>query len=191
MLIDFRVDMTVRSKQIEPAVIVVVEKSIAPPYERNCCLRDAGLVTHVRKAGVAVVVVKHLVVIAEIGDKKADQPAVLVVARGDAHGGNLSPILVQREARHVAFVVERPVSFIDVEEVRLRVVPDHKVWFAVIIDVDEDCGETVVLVFVLNSGLYRDVAELEFSVLVFAIVVEQVVGLTLQATRAAVHRHPR
>ena len=51
------------------------------------------LVADVGEVGSSIVAEEHLVVVAEIGDKEVDQAIVLVVARSDAHRGNLAPIL--------------------------------------------------------------------------------------------------
>ena len=147
--------MPVHLEQVEPAVVVVVEEPVAPAHKRNCRLRHAGLVAHIGKARIAVVVIQHLVVVAEVRHEEIDQAVVLVVACGNAHRSDLAAILVQRKARDIALIVERAVTFIDVEKVRLRVVPHHEVRLAVIIDVDKDRGETVVLVLVFDASLLR------------------------------------
>ncbi len=86
-----------------------------------------AFVAHVGKAGVTVVVVEHLVVVAEVGDEEVDQAVVLVVAGGNAHGSDLASVCVQRETRQVAVVLKGSVALIDVEKVRLRVVAHHQV----------------------------------------------------------------
>ena len=68
MLVHLGIDVAVDLKQIEPAIVVVVEEAVAPAHKGNRSLRDARLVAHVGKAGVAVVVEEHLVVVAEVGD---------------------------------------------------------------------------------------------------------------------------
>ena len=68
VLIHLRIDVAVHFKQIEPAVIVVVEEPIAPADKGNRGLRNARLVTHVGEARVAVVVEQDFVVVAEVGD---------------------------------------------------------------------------------------------------------------------------
>ena len=113
--------------------------------------------------------------------KKIDQAIVFVVAGGDAHGGDLAAILVEREAGDVAVVFEGAVAFVDVEEVGFGVVADHEVGFAVGIDGDEEDGEAVELVLVFDAGLDGDVGEVAV-----AVVVEEMVGLAGKAARAAV-----
>ena len=96
---------------------------------------------------------QHLVVVAEVGDEEIDQAVVLVVAGGNAHGRDLAPVLVQREAGHIALVVEGAVALVDVEEIGLGVVAHHQVRLAVAVDVDKDGGEAVVAVLVFHAGL--------------------------------------
>ncbi len=116
--------MSVYFEQIEPAVVVVIDKSVAPAHKGNRCLRHAGLVAHIGKAGVAVIAVQHFVVVAEVRHKEVEQPVVLVVAYGDAHRSNLAPILVQRKPRDVTLIIEGAIALVDVKKVRFRVVSD-------------------------------------------------------------------
>ena len=131
VLVHLRVDVAVDHEQVEPAVVVVVEEAVAPADKGDGGLRDAGLVADVGETVVAVVVVEHLVVVAEVGDEKADLAVVLIVAGSDAHGGDLAAVFIQREAGDVALVVEGAVALVDVEEVGLGVVADQQVGFAV------------------------------------------------------------
>ena len=119
VLIDFWVDVTVDFEQVEPAVVVEIEEAVAPPDEGDGGLGYSGLVAHISKAGVAVVVIEDFVIVTEVGDVEADEAVVLVVAGGNAHGGDFAAILVEREAGNIALIVEGAVAFIDVEEVGL------------------------------------------------------------------------
>src|SRR5580658_3640019 len=98
MLIDLRVNVAVDHEQVEPTVVVVVEEPVAPSDKRNGRLRNTGLVTHIGKVGIAIVMEQHLVVVAEIGDEKIEQAVVLVVADGNSHRRYLAAIGIQREA---------------------------------------------------------------------------------------------
>ena len=61
---------------------------------------------------VAVVVEEHFIVVAEVGDEEIDETVVLVVARGNANGGEFEDIIVQREDRRVALVLEGAIAFL-------------------------------------------------------------------------------
>src|ERR1039457_2821149 len=95
--------------------------------------------------------IEHFVVVAKVGHKEVDEAIVLVVACSNAHRGNLAPILVQREPRDVALIVECAVTLIDVEKIWLRVVAHNKIRFAVAIDVDKDRSESVITELVVHA----------------------------------------
>jgi hypothetical protein len=159
VLVHLRVDVAVDHEEVEPAVVVVVEKAVAPADKGNGGLGDSGLVADVGKARVAVVVVEHLIVVAKVGDEKIEQAVVLVVARGNAHGGDLAAVLVQREARRVALVVEGAVALVDVEKVGLGVVAHQQVGLAVAVERGKDGGEAVVVFLVFDAGLHGRVGK--------------------------------
>ena len=52
--------MAVDHHDVFPAVVVDIEKAVAPADERDGRLRDAGLVGDIGKAGFAVIVVQRL-----------------------------------------------------------------------------------------------------------------------------------
>src|ERR1019366_3707139 len=82
VLVHFGIDVAVHFEQIEPAVVVVVDKTIAPANKGNSDLRDSHVVAHVGEAGVSIVVEEHLVVVSEVGVIEIDQSVVLVIAGG-------------------------------------------------------------------------------------------------------------
>jgi len=131
VLIHLWVHVAVHFHQIQPSIVVVVQEAVAPTDKRNRSLRNACFVAHIGKAGVAVVVVENLVVVAKVGDKEIHLAVVLIVAGGNAHGGNFAPILVQREARFIALIVEGSIAFVDVEIIRFGVVAYQQVGFPV------------------------------------------------------------
>ena len=126
VLVHLRIDVAVDHEQVEPAVIVVIQKTVAPADKRYGGLRYAGLVADIGEAGIAVVMEQHFVVIAEVGHKKVHQSVVLVIASGNPHGRNFASVLVESEARDVTLIVEGAVAFIDVEIVGLESLPTTK-----------------------------------------------------------------
>ena len=164
VLVYLGIYVPVRFEQVEPSVVVVVEEPVAPTHKGNRRLRHPGLVAHIGKACIAVVVVQHLVVVAEVRHVEIDQSVVLVVACGNPHRRDLAAILVQRKSRHVALIVECSVTLIDVEEVGLRVVAHHEVWLAVVVDVHKDRGEAEVFVLVLDACFHRHIGKRTVSV---------------------------
>ena len=115
--------------------------------------------------------------------KTSTLPVVLVVADGDAHGGGFAAGRVERVAGGVAVVLEGAVALVDVEIVGRGVVADQQVGLAVVVDVDEDGAEAVVAGLVGHAGLFADVGKSAV-----AVVVEQMIGLAVEAARAAGYR---
>src|SRR5215470_15654626 len=60
MRIDLRVHVTVHHKQIQPAIVVVIDKARAPTEKRNRHFTQTGLKSYVSKIRVAVVVIEHV-----------------------------------------------------------------------------------------------------------------------------------
>ena len=85
MLVHLGIHMPVHHEQVKPTVVVVVDEAVAPAHKGNGDLRDPRSVAHVGKAGVPIVVIEHLVVVAEVGHEKIHQPIVFVIPRGNAH----------------------------------------------------------------------------------------------------------
>ena len=55
--------MAIRSEQVEPPVVVVVEEGGAPTQERNGRFGNAHLERHVGEVAVAIVVVERFVIV--------------------------------------------------------------------------------------------------------------------------------
>jgi len=60
---------------------------------------------------------------------------------------------VGSNAGDIALIIEDAVPFVDAEEVGHGIVADDDVGFAVVVHVDEDGGESVVIVLVFNAGI--------------------------------------
>ena len=138
MLVHLGIDVAGRHEQIEPSVVVEVDKAVAPADKGDGRLRQACAVADIGKAGVAVVVEEHFVVVAEIADKEVHLAVVLVVAGGNAHGRNLAAVVVERETRQVAVVFKGAVALVDVEIVGCGVIAHHEVWLAVALQINKD-----------------------------------------------------
>ncbi len=88
VLVHLGIHVAVDFEEVEPAVVVVIEKAIAPADKGDGGLGNTGFIADVGEARVAIVVEEDFVVVAEVGNKEAEQALVFVVARGDAHGGD-------------------------------------------------------------------------------------------------------
>lgn len=76
------------------------------------------------------------------------------------------------------------VALVDIKLVGGRVVDNNQIEQVIIVDVNERRGETIVLLWVVNSGLYTDV----FKSPVGLLMIERV-AFTAQASRSAHNRH--
>ena len=151
MLVHLGVDVAIDHKQVQPAIVVVVEETVTPAHERNCRLRNSDVVTHIGKARRAVVVKKHLVVVPKVRHEEIDQAIVLVIAGCDTHRRDFAPVLIQTKTGDIALIVKSPIALVDVKK---------------------DCGETEILVLVFYAGLYGYIGKRPI-----AVVVEQMVCL--------------
>src|ERR1700746_932602 len=70
LLVHLRVNMPVHHEDVKPAIVVIIEKTVTPTDERNCGSCNTCLIAHIREAVVAVIVVEHLVVVAEVSNQK-------------------------------------------------------------------------------------------------------------------------
>src|SRR5260370_13370752 len=136
-VVHLRVDVAVGDKQIEPSVVVDVQKARAPAEKGDGRLRDAHLVAYVSEVGVAIVAVERAVGDGEGGVIEIDEAIVGIVARGDSHAGSLAAALVQSIAAGGAGILEGAVALVEIKIVWRRVVGHQQVRTAVAIDIDE------------------------------------------------------
>ncbi len=155
---------------------------MAQPKEGHGRLGYSSGITVIGVVGVAVVAIEHIVVVGKGGVEETQPAVVLVVAYGDPHGCGFAAVLVQGIAGGVAVVFKGAVAFVDVEVVGGGVVGHQQVYFAVVVEVDEDRGESVVAVGIADSGFLADIGEGAV-----AVVVEEMVVLSFEPAGAAHH----
>src|SRR5829696_4177282 len=80
-----RIYVTIHYEKIEPAVVVKIKKACAPTQKWNRDFTDSRLKRHVSEIVVAVVVIKHVRIIGEVGDVKIHAPVIIVITNGQAH----------------------------------------------------------------------------------------------------------
>src|SRR3569832_761938 len=112
-----RIDVPVRDKQVDPTVVIVIEKLRAPADVRQAQRRDLRCVRKIGKRVLAVVMVKRVVFVREDGDEDVELAVVIVVAGGHAHASLLAAILVDRSARAGSDFLGRAVAYVSVVEV--------------------------------------------------------------------------
>src|SRR5258705_11233122 len=92
------ISVPVGYKQIQPTVIVIVEKLCSPTDVRKTNLGDLRLEGDVSKRIVAVVVIENVVLVVEIGYEQIQPSVMVVIAKGHSHGTLLSTALVYSRA---------------------------------------------------------------------------------------------
>src|SRR5258708_2965445 len=101
VLVHLRVSMAVHHEEIEPAIVVVIEKTVAPTDEWNRGSCNTCPVAHVREAAVPLIAVEHLVVVTEVGDQKIHAAVVFIASHGNAHLANLPTLPLHRHPPQV------------------------------------------------------------------------------------------
>lgn len=101
--------------EVEQAIVVVVEPGSAYAERVRGFVVDAGLLGHVSKSAIAVVVVKR--VLAGVGDEKVGAAVIIVIAGGDAEAeAEFDP----REAGFFGDIIERAVASVSKQAVIKR-----------------------------------------------------------------------
>src|ERR1043165_4842109 len=98
VLISRGINMSIHNKQIEPAIVVVVDKTRSPTQKRNRNFTKPGLKCYVSKIVVAVVVIKNIRIVREVGDMKIHATVVVTITNSESHPSLLATILIQRHA---------------------------------------------------------------------------------------------
>src|SRR5258706_14662440 len=96
MIINSRIYVAIRVDEIQPAVIVIIEKAGAPFEKRNRNFAKAGLKREVSEVPLSVVVIQDVRVVGEICNMETQPAAVVIVTNRHAHARLLAAILVQR-----------------------------------------------------------------------------------------------
>src|SRR5438270_6001560 len=94
MFIHLGVHMSVRDQKILPAVVVVIEESIAKTYKRNSCRSDSAPIADVGESACAIVSKYHVKVVRKCRIHHVQMAVILIVASGDAHIRDLAAISV-------------------------------------------------------------------------------------------------
>ena len=90
--------MPIGHEQVEPSVVVIVQKSCAPSQKWDRHIGDAGCKTYIREAGVTIIAVECVVIVGEVSDAKVHFPVVVVVADCDSHCRLLAAFVVESES---------------------------------------------------------------------------------------------
>src|SRR6185503_16246287 len=130
--------MAVGEKQIQQAIVVIVEKSCSPAEKRNGGIRNSGRIAHIREAGIPVISVERVVVIRKIGDAEVDAPVSVVIAYRNPHRCLFAAFIVKRKSRKIADVLECAVVLVAVKILWDRIVGDQQIRPAIVVYIHED-----------------------------------------------------
>ena len=112
----------VDDKEVEPAVVVVVEELGAPANIRQARRGGSGSEGHVDKVLAAFVAVEDVVLLGEVAHEQVQMTVVAKIAHGHAHAPLLTAVLADRDPERKRDLLERAVAEVAVEKVRVCVV---------------------------------------------------------------------
>ena len=170
--------MAVRDHQVLPAVVVVVEEGGAPAdvgKARRRGPRPEGDIARI----VALIAIKRVVLLGEVGDEDAQPAARVVVGDRHAHPALLGAVLAHGNPHEEPRFLEGPALPVDVEVVGGRVVGDVEVEPAVAVHVDPGDAKAEVAVGIADARFLADLGEGAARILA-----EQEIGGARQAPRS-------
>src|SRR6266480_2669741 len=113
---DLRVDMAIGNKQINPTVIVVVEKLGTPTDIRETYSSDIGSVGNIGERIVTIVVEEGVVVVIEVSFEYVQLAIMIIVSHGNAHASLFTAILINGRTGVEPDLLECSISVIVVKE---------------------------------------------------------------------------
>src|SRR5713101_289676 len=165
-LVNGRIDMPIGDENIQEAVVVEIQKTRAPPKERNSGTAKSCGIGDIREVEGAVIPVERLVVIGKRGNKKIEAAVAVVVSDGNAHRCLGQTFIGERETREIADVFKRAIVAIAVEIARNRIVGHRKVEPAVIVRIDKHRRKPIVVLRIGDASFLADVAKSAVAVIV-------------------------
>jgi len=102
--VDLRIDVAVGDEDVEPGVVIHVEKSGAPADVGVAGLAHAGSPTDVVETLRTHIAIERVGLLLEVGNKEAETPAVVVIAPVDSHVAEFQAIATEGYAGKHAHV---------------------------------------------------------------------------------------
>ena len=84
-LFDAVVWMTVRQKQIQVAIVVVIKKLHSPAAQQPCGDADTGLHGHVIETLIVAIAINRIHLLVHIGDEQVHPAVPIIIGRVHAH----------------------------------------------------------------------------------------------------------
>src|SRR5712671_5538669 len=104
--------MSVGDEQVQPAIVIVVEKASAEAKYAACGAGYACAVADFIKRTLSIVVPKMIGVVLEVGDEQIQRTVVVIVSKRDAHGRHHIAACRQGHAALQAYFLESAVVLV-------------------------------------------------------------------------------
>ena len=180
--VDLGIYMSVDQEKILPAIVVEIDKRISPPHISSGALRNSRSNRDISKSQVPVIAIEGGILVVKVRNQQRHAPGMQKVAQGYSHIGLGSAIGVERHAGRKTDIHEFSCAIPLIKIVRLAVVCDQKIQFAVMVKVRPDRRQAIAVLRITHARFLGNISEGSIPV-----VVVQIVRRSLQAARAALH----
>src|SRR6202022_1478254 len=164
-LLNFWIHVAVGNKNIQPAIVVVVEEAPAKAQDVMRRSSNPGAVAHLVKETLAVVLPKVIGGPLEIRNVQVQPAVVFKVSQRDAHGRHGQPLTGQGHAADQPYLFEGAIALVVVEIGVGAVVSDKQTGPAVIVVIGSAYGE-ILAFWLVDFGLDGHVGESSVAVIV-------------------------
>ena len=157
LALHFRVNVACNHEQIGIAIVIQIDDAGAPADVTgiDCEARRSGEVVEV---SLAVIVIKAVGVLGEVGFEQIEMTVEIIVANADAHSGLLHAVIAEGYAAEHAFFPKRSVMVVHEEQTWGGIARHKDVCPAVFVEIGSDYGHPVALGCAGDPGLLADVA---------------------------------
>ncbi len=174
--------MSVDQEEILPAIIVEVDKSIAPAHVALGAPGNARGDRRIVKVHASVVAIEGGVLNVEMRKQQRHAPGVRIVAESNPHVGLFESVFVRRYTGSQGHVLEFSRAVAVVEIVRLAIVGHEEIELPVIVEIRPNGGQAITTLGIVDASLLRYIGKGSI-----AVIVVKIVGEPLQPSRAALH----
>ena len=134
--------MPIGDEKVEVSIVVVIEKAGAEADIEVTFFTEMCFVNHVRKRPIAVVPIKGIGLMREVGNEEIQKPIAIVIPCINAHARLCHAVKAISAARGQRDVCERAIPIVVKEVVWGIIVGDVEVWMAIIVEIGSDDAQT-------------------------------------------------
>ena len=175
--------MAVCDQDIQPAIVIHVKKSRAPPNVRIAGLADTRSPTDVVESLGSHVAVEGVGLFLEMCHEKAEAAAMVVIAPINAHISKFHALAAQSHAGEQTYLFERSVVFIVVEIIWYGIVGHQQIGPAVVIIVYPHDAQAIIANVIMHSRLHGN-----FFKRPVALIVIEKIAFALEPPGSALHQ---